>query len=262
MTSSPPRPLTAHDRAWLQNARAVERFVGRAGRFPPYSSSAEEGPRLGVWLNNQRLYSRAWSKRTLPEWRRHWLDEHLPGWDTISQRRAVWEDALDDVAEEVAARGSMSLPLQTRGRRSKIRIDNWLYRQRAELAAGALDDERVRALDDRLPGWRDGARRRDERGDRLVELERDLTTSLDVVWLMKAKALRSFVQRTGSLPRRYDTEAEHGVGHFLNNCWRAARGNEGRALPDERRAWLDHAIPGWDNRLRATDGTDASARGA
>lgn len=227
-----PCPLNENDKAWLQRARAVEQFFQREGRFPPYDHTPRSGPRLGVWLNNQRLHSRDWSARTLAPWRRAWLDEHLPGWDQKTQKSAPWVTVLEDVVDAVAERQSLRLPTGLCGARSDVRIDSWLYRNRIAERDGSLSPDRRSALDARIPNWRDAGRGRHERAGLLADTEAELQQStLDAIWLDRAKSLREFVDRTGELPRRPDTERGIGIGHFLNNCWRAARGNEGRDLP-------------------------------
>jgi len=78
-------------------------------------------------------------------------------------------------------------------------------------------------------------------------------TPSDQQWLLHAEAVKAHFERVGRYPA-YESEAVDGVrlGVWLNNMRSMARGTQRRQLADDRRAWLDSNLPGWDVRLRET----------
>ncbi|MGH3706274.1 MAG: helicase associated domain-containing protein, partial [Agromyces sp.] len=109
------------------------------------------------------------------------------------------------------------------------RLGNWLHTQRRRLRSGRLDPERAMWLDLNLPGWDDPA------AD---------------AWYANAESCALHVADGGRFPAGgADDAAERRLATWLRGQRVIAR--RGR-MADERRRWLDEAIPGWD-RPHETD---------
>lgn len=128
------------DEIWQDRLLAVAAFFKAHGRYPSQRAADAEEKLIGMWLKNNR----SGGTQSTPE-RRAVIDARLTGWNPT--RDDVWTARLEEVAALVSTLGRLPLmsgPLEERSARK------WLNRQ----ADGAED--RLRAVDYLIPGWRSG----------------------------------------------------------------------------------------------------------
>jgi hypothetical protein len=207
----------ADDLRWERTAAEVVELAARVGRLP--STVADAGPverRHARWLRHQRELSRTGSLR---RWRSEWLDRNLAGWRRPSDAR--WRATAVRVALHRIEHGH--LPTMTAGDDDVRRLGNWLHDQRRRHRSGRLEADRAMWLDLNLPGWDDPA------AD---------------TWYANAEACAAHLADEGRFPSGgAESETERRLAVWLRSQRVIAR--RGR-LADERRGWLDEALPGWD----------------
>lgn len=127
--------------SWENNLTAAVLGFQRLGRLP---GSTEES---GRWLGRQRsrLSAGKLSSDQLAA-----LDRALPGWRNLDRVR--WFQQLESLISWCSA--SRKLPTSRTTDPEGQRLGVWLGFQRKRNRAGLLADERVKALDAALPGWR------------------------------------------------------------------------------------------------------------
>lgn len=138
---------------------------------------------------------------------------------------AAWQTNLERVAEFVRTHERM--PRKNAHPRAESRLGSWLNDQRTHARAGRLTSDRSAELDRLIPGW---SRGRAER------------------WLENARATHAHKETTGAFPDRLSLDpAERALGLWLTHQRAASSRVTGRVLNDERRAWLNEHLPGWNS---------------
>lgn len=202
---------------WLAKAEATAHFAADAGRLPSLGEDRDETEReLAGWLRTQRAIAR---EDRLPDERRAWLDDALPGW--ADPYEAAWFQTVEAAARYRETHGR--LPRAGGADAEERRLGTWLTKQRTHALAGTLQPARAARLDERLPDWRAPKLRS---------------------WHSRAEEAAEFVARHERLPARR-AAAEPGeleLAVWLGNQRAADR--EGR-LDEARRRWLDERLPGW-----------------
>ena len=215
-------PLTLPTVRYLDAIRAISRLRQDTGRWPRWNVPGE-----------RPLAARLAALRTKPqnELVLHVADLEIPGWrevqDYAHQRvrgEERFKQRLDEVAQFVADNGT--LPRPGASDESERRLGAWVAAQRSAYRAKPrkLADERVAALDERLPGWSTGAGR--------------------TPWQKRVEQLAKFHEKHGRLPRqaRPARKTERELALWLTR----QRSVEAHAtLNSDLVAALDEKVPGW-----------------
>lgn len=203
---------------WDQRCEELRIFVERYGRLPTRGDDEEAAPGLARWIESQRraaagsVRRRGWSDE-----RQQKLDAAVPGWDTTVEERldAAFEATLQELRELIDSHGVRPWP----GDLPKVRhLSAWLGRLRSD---PLLPPDRVAALDDVCPGWRDPL----------------------PAWSVRLQELADFVNHTRRLPTHSDIAARSTYCWLMNQRRRLPSSDDQRAK--ERRALLDERVPGW-----------------
>lgn len=261
--------------AWRARAAQLAAFAATHGRLPAVREPDPDARGLAVWLGRQRALASAgrlddtrerWLRLHVPGWRDHnlgawlgtaervvafraehgrlptraatssplerelgvwlnnqrnaeragrlgadrrrWLAEQLPDWH--DSRLGSWLGRAMEVEQYLAEQGRLPHPRSTNPR--SRRLGGWLDAQRGAQRAGRLRANRAEWLDAHLPGWAEPARR-------TVEAAARPAAAADV---RSPNVLREWVDRL--------------------------RAREDLPLRAEQRAWLERAVPGWDQQ--------------
>ena len=132
---------------WDEGFGRLLNYVKRHGdaRAPRWTVT-DDGYRLGPWINTQRNNH---ANGTLDADRERRLEE-LPGW-TWDVRADQWEEGFRRLLDYVERNGDARVPGSYMV--DSYRLGMWVANQRATLAKGTLDAERIRRLE-AVPGWR------------------------------------------------------------------------------------------------------------
>ncbi|MCG7308308.1 helicase associated domain-containing protein [Brachybacterium sp. ACRRE] len=193
------------DQQWMDHLEECARYVAEYGQTPPNGGSM-----VGAWLSNQRTAARSGK---LQEARRRLLDERVPEWE--HDRDQQWMDNLEDLAQYVADRGALP------SKRAAGGLGRWLGDQRQEARAGTLQDDRRRALDERVPGWLPEVETPQQRAEKMIA------------------AVLEHKEKHGELPKKHSSAA----GDWLAYQRQASRSGD---LRETLRRELDERVPGWD----------------
>ena len=199
----------ANQARWTENFAALRAFAAKHGHpYPPKSYRSPGGIALAAWINNQR---RARNQGLMSTDRQSHF-ETLPGW-SWKRPDTRWEDAYNQLADHVESTGNAHIP-------AKLRLGQWIARQRQLFAAGRLDATRAARLA-ALPGWS--------------------WKQLDTQWDDNFAALADYAARTGAArpPQSYSTDTGFRLGHWVSDQRRRRA-----QLTDERQQQLE-ALPGW-----------------
>lgn len=132
---------------WDDTLSEVARFRSTHGRFPT-AAGGESGERpIAAWLTYQRG-----KKSTMDPVRRKALDGSLPGWDTSLDD--VWDSKLKQCVSFFQENGRLPVLAKHVGA-AEQKLGQWLIDQRKPKRTKRPD--RVRKLDEQLPGWLTGA---------------------------------------------------------------------------------------------------------
>jgi hypothetical protein len=126
------------DEVWYARLLTVEAFFNAQGRYPSQRATDPEEKVMGLWLKNNKT-----GGPQSTEHRRAIIDSRLTGWNV--SRNDAWAARLEEVSDLVGALGR--LPLMS-GSQEERRARKWLNHQAHSSA------DRLRVIDDRLPGWR------------------------------------------------------------------------------------------------------------
>ena len=135
---------------WKERCAELVTFRQVHGRFP--RGYIEDEATLYSFLQNQRRQYRAGK---LPDSRKIYLDEHVPGWLTppkAERERALWEQRANETKTFVREQGRYP---RYKGavKPSEKMLAVWLNRQRHCQRLGNLGNCRRQWLNDHLPGW-------------------------------------------------------------------------------------------------------------
>ena len=119
-------------------------------------------------------------------------------------------------------------------------IGKWLYFQRKQLRSQQLEGDRIVALDDAAPGWRDTIALMPESLQKYpsaTDLERENRYTAHL------KEAAAFVAKVGRLPRYSGKDANN--DRLASWVAKQRRSESLGMLSIERARSLDHALPGW-----------------
>jgi hypothetical protein len=202
--------------SWDDGYARLLSFSEREGHSRvPRSYRADDGFRLGSWVNNQRSY---WRQGELPDERARRL-EALPGWVWEPVKRS-WEDGYARLLSFVQREGHSRVP-QSYLDEDGFGLGSWVMDRRQAKRRGRLREERARQLD-ALPGWTWDAR--------------------EASWEDGYAQLRRFVKDEGHarVPVDYRADGQR-LGRWVVKQRQAYRQEK---LDPERRVKLE-ALPGW-----------------
>ena len=143
--------LEEEDR-FTANLRDVAAFVAEHGSIPRDSKMGTATDHLAVWLVSQR---RQVATGRLSVERVQHLDHTVPGWrkgQGGGEGGRRWQDSLASLAARVKELGRLPIGSE--------RSAQFMRMQRYKLKQGSLSEDRVRALDEAVPGWNEWSRRR------------------------------------------------------------------------------------------------------
>jgi hypothetical protein len=161
--------------AWQANFEALVTWVETFGRNPQRRGVSEEEYRLYLWRLAQQVSG--------SDERKALLDAAVPGWTgkPRRKRRDSWDDAAQEFLTWVDSNGG-KLPVLCDDVDEK-RMYFWLTNQRQSIAAFP---ERVRFMDENIPGWK--------------------VTPPDKAWENRFTVFVEFVEKEGRLPKRVPEE--------------------------------------------------------
>lgn len=151
-----------NDEVFLARVEKIAAFRNVHGHLP--RSGTDECDRLGLWLSQLGSASRGKGNLAWSEYRQRVLDERLPGWNggAVMARRGELDErfrrSAQAYADFVAAHGRRPRAATP----EEKQMSGWLRRaQNAHrgVAGRTLSPERVRLLDELIPGWADAGRR-------------------------------------------------------------------------------------------------------
>ncbi|MCL2455282.1 MAG: helicase associated domain-containing protein [Micrococcales bacterium] len=214
------RKFDARWAAWFDQATD---YYEQHGHMPPWSLP------VGRWLSRQRqIVRRKINLGTIDQRRKDLLDEHLPGWFSVSDHDdEMWAARLDEAVAFLEQHGRVPPTGPTT-------LGSWISTQR-QAARGRLpyplDPSRRALLDERLPGWM-GAGRRDDPG-----------------WAASFEEAVAFYKQHRCFP-----PWETPLGVWLGHQRAVLRGREQRrGIDPKRRALLDAHLPGWADVSKRDD---------
>lgn len=138
--------IVARIEDWEVTLRAVTAFIEERNKYPSLNTEDSLEKSLATWVYKQR--DRSKDGRMSNE-QRSALDSRLPLW--AGRQDAGWTEKLDKAVEYHKENGV--IPRKKHGEYAKI--STWLRSQRSQHRKGAVKTERVRLLDEKLPGWSD-----------------------------------------------------------------------------------------------------------
>ena len=198
---------------WEETFDLLCRYVEQYGDAAVPQGTIFEGAKLGQWVAVVRDSKK---NGTLGTERERRLEE-LPGWmwDTISER---WDTGYRHLCEYVAEHGSARL-LRTYTAKG-YRLGSWVTAQRAKKAAGRLDEQRVRKLEE-LPGW--------------------TWDTIEDKWEEGLRRLTEYAKENGHarVPPKYVTDDGYKLGQWVSNL------RMRRSGLDPEKACQVEAVPGW-----------------
>jgi superfamily II DNA or RNA helicase len=206
--------------AWERGILALHRFATREGHALVPQNHVEDGFTLGQWVSTQRGANKT---GTLDEEKRTRLAA-VPGW-TPDPYEDAWKRGYQAYQRFVARESHGLVP---KGHvENAVRLDLWVYRQRAAARKGTLSQER-KALVGALPHWKWKVTSRPQRRPHL--------------WDEKFAKLQQFVEREGHarVPRSH-REGDITLGHWVHS--ERGRYKQGKLQP-HLAARLE-ALPGW-----------------
>jgi Fe2+ transport system protein FeoA len=126
---------------WEENFGRLKRYSEDHGEcFVPQAYAAEDGTKLGEWVNNQR---RAHSKLTLDLERTRRLEELGFAWDPLE---ASWENHFD-LFKSYSEENGCAVP-QKYETEDGTKLGEWVNNQRRAFSMGTLNSERTRRLEE------------------------------------------------------------------------------------------------------------------
>lgn len=143
--------------AGQRNLEDIIALYQAEGRMPTRRSAREKA--LTAWLHHRRQEA---AQGTLSPTYAQALDS-IPGWSKPSTRQADdqarWEQRLAEVSAYRAADNDWPRHNKTQDQSERV-LGVWLHVQRMNDRAGKLDPAKKAQLDEVIPGWRQGRRRR------------------------------------------------------------------------------------------------------
>lgn len=141
----------------LDRMRQLVARVQETGRYPARTAESTTERTLAAWLQRRREDARA---GTLAPAYRDGLAV-LPGWQTPPRTEADearWHDRLEALSAYRQSGNDWPRHKATiKGEEHDLGV--WLHLQRSKLHRGQLDPAKAQALDETVPGWREGRRR-------------------------------------------------------------------------------------------------------
>lgn len=144
-------------RAGLARMEEIISWVTAEGRFPRDRSEDKRERSMARWLSDRR---REAADGTLHPAHCDGLAP-IPGWDRnprIVADEARWHDRLAQLAD-LRAEGSDWPRHRDYDSEREHTLGVWIHGQRQKIRRGELDAEKIRLLDDAVPGWRNGRTR-------------------------------------------------------------------------------------------------------
>lgn len=129
---------------WADGLEYLADFVRLHGRLPKLSATEPGEKRAYIWLMNTRRESAG-----LTADRRTTLDARVPGWDLTLD--GAWQGRLEECVQFIQKNGRLP-SFSKSGSPEERRCATWIFDQRRKKNP---KPERVVALDEQLPGWRD-----------------------------------------------------------------------------------------------------------
>ena len=143
------------DEKFTAGLRQAAAYFAEHGRFPPLNSMARGHAynQIATWIAEKRKFE-LWGRLSIE--RVQQLDHSLPGWrksDVSDEREQRWQDAFADLVARVKELGRLPTSPDPSAR--------WMYRQRTSLKHGRLHEDRLRAVNEAIPGWNKVSSRRE-----------------------------------------------------------------------------------------------------
>lgn len=204
---------------WGKNLMEVSTFIEANGRFPTTVSDDNQERRYGVWLSVSRTSA---AKGTLSAARTSALDAAIPLWNV--GKKEIWHQNLDKAVAYVDAHGH--IPAQRDAGEAGV-IGSWVMAQKRLSNLGKMSLERVTALDERLPLWRD---------------------SHEAKWDRTLCALTEFVAANRDYPSSRSSDPATAALGVWTTIQRVGL-RDGR-LSSVRLSKLDAALPFWEDLWR------------
>lgn len=148
--SSAPKPSPV-SRRWAQRCEELIHFNAKNGRMPFARGHGDAESSLGRWLAKQRA---AAARGDLPEEKRRALSA-VEDWEATprSQQDARrWEERLGGTAAFFAQEGRLPSYRRPGSERERL-LGTWLHSQRQQASKNELTADKLRSLQDRVPGW-------------------------------------------------------------------------------------------------------------
>jgi hypothetical protein len=197
------------DTRWEASLRALIQFHAEEGRLPIQKAVNPAEAKLAAWLATQRKNIASISGQ-----RSKALDDGLPSWR--QSRDDIWTEQLRNTAAYLREHGFFP---KSSSDSSVRRMANWMSFQRN--TAGSMSSERLSALDEHIPGWR------------------NRTAAL---WQRKLDQVAARLAASGHLPRQTSGDEDEARLAFWLAYQRKHRGK----LNAEQIKVLDARAPGWD----------------
>ena len=137
-------------------SKRQEQMLATAAAVVAFRAAHQRMPRqpeddLGHWLHRRRLDL---SRRCLNAQVERVLDAQLPGWrdgpEVVRERREMWQEMLGRLQRCVSEQQRLPRFKETA---EGAAVGRWLHTQKALLRRQRLAPDRVRALDEAVPGW-------------------------------------------------------------------------------------------------------------
>ncbi|MCL4413875.1 MAG: hypothetical protein M1522_03880, partial [Actinobacteria bacterium] len=220
------------DQVFEDKVRILAEWVKANERMPSQISKDTNERRLRGFLSycRQAANGTGSGANTFTPDRQAMLDRYVPGWNDVVHKTS-FEDRVHILAEWVKANGRM--PSQSANDPAEYKLGVFLGSCRQSShgkgrSAQTFTPERRTLLDRHVLGW-----------DR---------TRAAPSFEDKVRTLSKWVNTNGRMPTRSSDDAtERKFAVFLTYCRQAARGtgNRSKVFTPDRRAMLDHYVPGW-----------------
>ena len=222
--------LVSEQRPFAQCIELLAEYYKTHDLPPPLEYVTACGFNLGAWLEKRRYEFRM---RTLPKPHIQALYDVNPNWNFRERRPfGEWIELLRGHFKKFH-----SLPERHHITEGGARLGRWVFQRRQNLRDGLLTPDQVDALRDACPIWD-------------LPLKKPFEEQL--------RRLAEYYKTHATMPPLMSKQGyDHGLGRWAYNMRRRMLA---KSLPDEQRAQLEAACPGWNWNKRKIDMRDLMSR--